>query len=64
MKWRAGDSYIGEFKNGLRHGKGILTYSDKKDLGVVSYDGEWKEGWNNDLSRTGKKICWRLGKFL
>ena len=25
MKWRQGDKYDGEFKEGLRHGKGVYT---------------------------------------
>ena len=32
------DKYIGEFKNELKEGKGILYYSDE-DI----YKGEWKE---------------------
>jgi hypothetical protein len=59
LKWKAGDSYIGEFKNGLRHGKGVLTYSEKNDLGVVSYDGEWKEG---SISGFGTMIYQEQGK--
>jgi len=33
-----GDKYVGEFKNGVYHGKGVYTTSDgKKDVG------EWKD---------------------
>ena len=33
-----GDKYVGEFKGGLRHGKGTLTYADGDE-----YVGEWKD---------------------
>mmetsp|Transcript_40501 Transcript_40501/g.41331 ORF Transcript_40501/g.41331 Transcript_40501/m.41331 type:complete len:231 (+) Transcript_40501:30-722(+) len=32
-----GDKYIGEMKNGLRHGKGSMIFSEDES----SYDGEW-----------------------
>ena len=46
-----GEEYIGEFKNNLRNGKGILYYNknDNRDR----YEGEWK----ND-KREGKGICY------
>ena len=34
-----GAKYVGEFKNGKRHGQGILTYSDG-----AKYVGEFKNG--------------------
>ena len=33
------DKYVGEFKNGLRHGKGTLNFSDGR-----KYVGEFKDG--------------------
>jgi hypothetical protein len=38
-------TYVGEFKNGKRDGKGTLTYSDQtKSRGQKQYEGQWKEG--------------------
>jgi hypothetical protein len=37
MKYLAGDSYEGEWKDGKKHGKGLY-----KSLDGYSYDGEWK----------------------
>ena len=38
--------YVGEYKDGKRHGQGTLTWSDGK-----KYVGEWKKGkpWNTRL---------------
>lgn len=36
--YKNGDVYVGEWKGGVRHGKGKMTYSDGY------YDGEWKNG--------------------
>ncbi|OQR94269.1 phosphatidylinositol-4-phosphate 5-kinase [Achlya hypogyna] len=48
-----GDTYVGDFAEGYRHGKGVFTY----DHGTREYDGDWK------LSlRHGKgKETWRRG---
>ena len=61
MKWRAGDYYIGEFENGLRQGQGVLTYSEENvnNLGVVRYEGEWKDG---SISGFGTMIYVEKGK--
>ena len=39
---KVAESYKGEYKNGLYHGKGRYTYSDE-----TYYDGEWKNGKNS-----------------
>lgn len=42
IKWSDGDSYIGNYKNGVREGQGIFKF------GVGNtYDGEWKAGLQN-----------------
>jgi len=35
-----GDTFVGEYVNGKRHGKGVYTFAKVK----ASYDGEWREG--------------------
>ena len=37
-----GNKYIGEFKNGLRNGKGILYYNSNDYYKRNRYEGEWK----------------------
>ena len=37
--YQDGTKYVGEFKNGKRHGHGTLTYSDG-----AKYVGEYKDG--------------------
>ena len=34
-----GDSYTGDFKDGLRSGQGTMTYVEGE-----TYSGEWKDG--------------------
>ena len=43
-----GASYEGKWKNGKRHGKGILTLSDGR-----KYFGKWNLGRNNDTGMIG-----------
>ena len=38
--YKNGDYYIGQWKKGLRHGKGIQYYSN----GKIKYDGDWING--------------------
>lgn len=38
VKWKNGDVYTGEFRFGLRQGKGV--YVTQK--GLHTYDGDWK----------------------
>ena len=37
--YQDGTKYVGEFKNGKRHGNGTMTYSSG-----MKYLGEWKDG--------------------
>ncbi|MDP7195337.1 MAG: hypothetical protein QF864_03990, partial [SAR202 cluster bacterium] len=48
--WESGETYKGEYKEGLRHGKGTTTYMEKGKL-VAEFIGEYK----NDI-RHGKGI--------
>ena len=50
---KEGNKYIGEFKNGLRNGKGILYYNSKDYYKRNRYEGEWKNGL-----REGKGILY------
>ena len=38
--WEDGNYYIGQFKNGLRNGKGTEYYSN----GNIKYEGDWING--------------------
>ena len=40
--WSNGDKYVGEFKDGEKHGQGTYIFSDEK-----KYVGEWKNGKQN-----------------
>ncbi|HIC77131.1 MAG TPA: hypothetical protein EYO89_04605, partial [Candidatus Dadabacteria bacterium] len=42
-----GEKYVGEFKDGMRHGKGTFTFPDGE-----KYVGEYKDG-----KRHGKGTC-------
>lgn len=44
INYKNGDKYVGELRNGIRHGKGLYIYA--KGDGVAWY-GEWKEGIRN-----------------
>ena len=44
-----GEYYIGQFKNGLRHGKGTMYYSN----GNIMYEGDWV---NDKREGNGKYI--------
>ena len=51
-----GEKYVGEFKNGKRHGYGIRT------KGNTSYEGEWKEDMKHGM---GISINWnKTQKFI
>ena len=39
LTWADGDKYVGEFKNGKRHGRGTMTLPDGS-----KYEGIWKNG--------------------
>jgi len=40
--WENGTKYMGEWKDGKRHGQGNMTYHDGR-----KYVGEWKDGERN-----------------
>lgn len=45
----SGNKYVGEWKNGKKHGKGICIYSG----GEETYDGDWENGtWNGQGTHT------------
>lgn len=39
MEFSNGIKYLGEYKEGLKHGHGKITYSD-----LEYYEGDWKDG--------------------
>ena len=47
--WENGEYYIGQWKNGLRNGKGTYYYSN----GNIKYDGDWI---NDKYEGNGKEI--------
>jgi hypothetical protein len=45
----SGNKYVGEWKNGKKHGKGIGTYNDGEEI----YEGDWENGtWNGQGTHT------------
>ena len=56
-----GDVYAGDFKDGLRHGEGLYTYTSKctDDL-QVTYKGQWE---NNEKHGIGKQIYIGVGVY-
>ena len=60
--WENGSRYVGEWKDGKKHGQG--TYISGKGEGEGDkYVGEWKDGerWNGTLYDKEGKI---IGKFM
>jgi hypothetical protein len=55
--WRTG-SYLGEWKNGKRHGQGTFTWSD----GTV-FVGEWKEGKRTEGTETNSDGYQYVGEW-
>ncbi|KAF0689517.1 Aste57867_19020 [Aphanomyces stellatus] len=53
-----GDSYVGEFLRGFRHGRGTYTYLK----GARVYEGEWRRslrhGHGKEVWRHGERIVW------
>ena len=39
-----GNQYIGEYKNGLKNGRGVLYYNKEDYYKRNKYEGEWKNG--------------------
>ena len=62
--WENGTKYMGEWKDGKRHGQGNMTYHDGR-----KYVGEWKDGGKNGqgtfTSPDGEKYVgeWKDNKF-
>jgi hypothetical protein len=55
LSWKDGSKYEGDFKNSIRHGFGVQTYS--KDDAADYYEGHWK-----DDKKSGKgKFVWKNG---
>ena len=51
---KAGDKYVGEYREGKKDGQGIFTFSDGE-----KYDGEWKNDKRNGI---GKNV-WANGSM-
>ena len=45
LRWNDGSSYVGNYKDGVKNGKGKMTFADKS-----CYDGSWL---NNQMSGEG-----------
>ena len=58
--WEDGEYYIGQFKNGVANGKGIIYYSN----GNIRYEGDWiigkKEGYGKLILKNGE---YYIGQF-
>lgn len=44
FRWKGGDTYTGEWKSSLMHGKGTYTYKNGR-----MYEGSWEEGYKQGL---------------
>ena len=53
--WENGQYYIGQWKNGKKHGKGIIYYKD----GTIMYEGDFI----NDKKEGNGKFIWKNGKY-
>ena len=54
--FKTGDFYIGQFKNGLREGKGTQYYKNEK----IQYKGNWK----NDMRNGSGKYYYENGDYF
>ena len=47
----SGNTYIGEWKNGKKHGVGKCYYKDEREGGPNYYFGLWKDGVHEGIGR-------------
>ncbi|CAK4104720.1 unnamed protein product [Aphanomyces euteiches] len=65
LKFANGDTYVGDFAKGFRHGRGVYTFMH----GTRVYDGEWqrslRHGKGKEVWRQGELILWSYdGAFV
>jgi hypothetical protein len=64
VKWSNGDVYTGDFKGGLRHGKGVFI----SEKGAHKYEGSWKNslkhGQGTEIWPNADKVGRRWGMCL
>ena len=64
INYNNGNKYVGELKNGERHGKGIFIWADEND-GAVAWYGHWangqRDGYGIFIYENGKK--WMTGRW-
>lgn len=58
MEWAHGHRYDGEWKNGKRHGEGMMVWT--YDKGLCVYSGQWAD---DTMRGTGSLHCTDLGDF-
>jgi hypothetical protein len=58
MEWAHGHRYDGEWKNGKRHGQGMMVWT--YDRGLCIYRGEWAD---DTIRGTGSLHCTDLGDY-
>ena len=65
-RWESGDEYVGEWKDGKRHGQGTQT----QQVFRTKYVGEWKDGEFNGqgtltyINGTVEKGIWKDGNIV
>ena len=68
-RWESGDEYVGEWKDGKRHGLGTYTYASGEFAGD-KYVGEWKDsnqhgqGTYTFADGTVEKGIWENGELV
>ena len=70
VRWYEKYVYVGEFKAGKKHGKGVLTYREKRcqKKEPLCYEGEWKDDERNGYGIwKGYLDCyegeWKAGRY-
>ena len=63
--FKNGDRYIGELKNGEKHGKGEYYYSLSKNTYIGDWENDIKHGEGTLFLSDGKKKigCWKNDRF-